>query len=469
MGRMMPRWVWSRSARVLLLLILLVAGLSRSPSPTDAQTSPLVLAFYYAWFDMTTWESGQVADQPLQPYASADPAVIERHVAQAQRAGIDAFVQSWYGPVETNNQTETNFRLLLDVAAARGFRAAVDFEVYSPFFASEEDVIAALRYLLTVHARHPAYLRLDGKPVIFFWKQQRFSVNRWAAIRAQVDPRRESIWIAEGAALEDLAVFDGLHLYNIAWSRDFAATASRWSARVRRAIEAYGAYKYWVATVMPGWDDTRIPDRADSYVRERRGGAFYRETWQAAIASAPDMIVITSFNEWLEGSMIEPSVTYGDLYLELTALYAAEYKTGVYGSAPPPEAVPPSPVPTAPPTRAPAAPVLSAQSGVVASPTVPRPPAPTATLAPTATATPTPVPSPIPTLLPTAISLRPPGDAEGGEAAGRGEQERMASSLSSPPAGRSVEVRFVLTGAFSAALLLLTLWAFWWGREPGSR
>ena len=63
-----------------------------------------------------------------------DRGVMARHIDQAKAAGIDAFVVSWYGPQVENNQTETNFRAMLDEAAAAGFRLAVDFEVTSPFF-----------------------------------------------------------------------------------------------------------------------------------------------------------------------------------------------------------------------------------------------------------------------------------------------------------------------------------------------
>ena len=51
-------------------------------------------------------------------------------------------------------------------------------------------------------------------------------------------------------------------------------------------------------------------------------GATYRTSWMAALASNPDWITITTFNEWFEGAMIEPSVHYGNLYLDLTAQYA---------------------------------------------------------------------------------------------------------------------------------------------------
>jgi hypothetical protein len=286
---------------------------------------PLVLAFYYAWYDQTTWNPKALPDQPAGPYTSSDRATVERQVAQAQAAGIDALIQSWYGPQTAGNQTEANFRTLLDVAGARGFRAAVDFETDGPFFPDRAAVTDALRTLLATHAQHPAYLRYQGKPVVFFWREGRFGVDEWAAIRAQVDPAHKSLWIAEGVDIAYQAVFDGHHLYSVAWSPDVQQTLADWGFRVRRYAAQNGVERLWVATAMPGYDDTRT-DRPDAFAVTRRAGDYYRATWAAAVASRPDWIVITSFNEWVEGTMIEPSVTYGDLYLNLTRELAQAFK-----------------------------------------------------------------------------------------------------------------------------------------------
>ncbi len=314
---------------LLVILVVCIGLLFIIPgsSLALAQDPPLVLAFYYAWYDQNTWNSGQPADQPAQSYVSSDPATIERHVSQAQAAGLDALVQSWYGSQEKDNQTETNFRKLLDVAATRGFHAAVDFETTSPFLPNQKSVTDALRYLLSVHAQHPAYLRYQGKPVIFFWRQGRFSVDEWAAIRDQVDPHHDSLWIAEGVDIAYQAVFDGHHLYSIAWSPDVGQTLSDWGFRVRHYASQNGGDRLWIATVMPGYDDTRT-DREDAFAVDRRDGDYYQETWSAAIASQPDWIVITSFNEWIEGTMIEPSLTYGNRYLDLTRELAMAFKSG---------------------------------------------------------------------------------------------------------------------------------------------
>ena len=73
---------------------------------------------------------------------------------------------------------------------------------------------------------------------------------------------------------------------------------------------------------MPGYDDTGT-DRVDAFAVDRKNGNYYRETWSAAVASQPDWVLITSFNEWVEGTMIEVSTSYGDLYLNLTRDLAA--------------------------------------------------------------------------------------------------------------------------------------------------
>jgi hypothetical protein len=355
-----------------LLLALLALAACLPPIPVSAQNERLVLAFYYAWYDQAFW-SKSLSDRPTQTYVSTDPAAIERHVLWAKQAGIDGFVQSWYGPQVENNQTEPNFAALLDIAAQHGFKAAVDFEVVSPFFHSEADVVAALQYLLTVHANHPAYLRIDGKPVVFFWRQGRFPVESWASIRNQVDPGRTSIWIEEGVTLSHMEQFDGHHLYSVAWDAQPEQQLLKWSGWVRGWSAEHGAFKYWVATVMPGYNDL-VTGRSDAFVRDRAGGDYYRRCWQGAIQSGADMVIITSFNEWLEGTQIEPSVTYGDLYLNLTRELADQYRAS-------PLVVPTTALlPTAPPTEAP-------------------------TSAPTATVTPPPAPTPTPTLPEAAVSF----------------------------------------------------------------
>jgi hypothetical protein len=391
------------------VLLLVALSLSASIPRAHAQNERLVLAFYYAWFDQATWSSGQTSDQPAQPYDSRDRATIQRHVAQAKSAGIDAFVQSWYGPSGgVNNMTESNFATLLDVSAQSGFRAAVDFEVTGPFFGSAGDVQGALATLLSGHARHPAYLKVNGKPVVFFWRQQRFSVDDWVTIRNQVDPNHASIWIAEGTDPSYLRVFDGIHWYSVAWSADPASSLANYAAKVRKTAQDLGGFRYWVSPVMPGYDDTRLRGtQAGGFVRPRNNGDYYRATFTGAATSGADWVVITSFNEWLEGSQIEPSVSYGDTYLNLTRELAGAYRAGAV------VAPPVAPAATLTPTLAVA---NIAQAAVLPTATETARPRSTSTMmpapSPTWTGTPTLTPTPTvtasattwPTLVPTETS-----------------------------------------------------------------
>jgi hypothetical protein len=58
-------------------------------------------------------------------------------------------------------------------------------------------------------------------------------------------------------------------------------------------------------SVGPGYDGLRAGEFSLS--SSRNNGRTYDNLWKAAIAAHPDMITITSYNEWGEGTQIEPA------------------------------------------------------------------------------------------------------------------------------------------------------------------
>ena len=54
--------------------------------------------------------------------------------------------------------------------------------------------------------------------------------------------------------------------------------------------------------IIPGYDNRNLWRLPPRLITDRWGGETYRTLWQEAIAAAPDYVLITSWNEWHEGS-----------------------------------------------------------------------------------------------------------------------------------------------------------------------
>ena len=133
--------------------------------------------------------------------------------------------------------------------------------------------------------------------------------------------------MADGPGEKNARQFDGLLRDNISWAPvhktldGLRAWAVKYDGDGVKLARQY--HRISCASVIPGYDDTKVnkPGR----VVDRQDGQIYRVLWEEAIKSRPDWVVITSWNEWHEGTEIEPSFEDGDKYLKLTAEYARRF------------------------------------------------------------------------------------------------------------------------------------------------
>lgn len=94
------------------------------------------------------------------------------------------------------------------------------------------------------------------------------------------------------------------------------------------------AGKKFIASVGPGYVDEKIRPWNKHNTKSREGGQYYKRMWEAAINANADLVSITSYNEWGEGTQIESAasrpnyLSYGPrsedqhMYVNATAKWA---------------------------------------------------------------------------------------------------------------------------------------------------
>jgi glycoprotein endo-alpha-1,2-mannosidase len=313
------------------------AQLLGSANPTamrPVDTQRLVLAAYYPWYPGTEgrYANPQFADRPVDGRSTATWAGVLSMTQQARQVGVDGFIVSWEG----EGYSGKSFDLALTAARQTG-------GVVSPYLemlraqapgdtSGKASPLVVLEWLSAVleRADNPAFLRSGGIPVVFVWQMGNLSRLGWLNVLGELAKQGKDVRLVGDADNSYGAVQWGVQEYN----PNFMTPADlarhnrdvMLDTRLLATSDAMAPHLY-VATVSPGYDDSKIPDPARTAPVVPRGeaGERYLASWEAALAAQPDWVMITSWNEWFEGTAIEPSIGHRDLALRQTAEQAARF------------------------------------------------------------------------------------------------------------------------------------------------
>src|SRR3954453_11825553 len=297
----MPRRHHRSLVRALLFAAAAATGLVATPAG-HAAPRPITAAFYYAWYP-ETFKPTPHAMPSLGRYQSTDLAVIRTHLGEMRRAHVQAAIVSWWG---ITDRSDARFRRLQQVV--HQLRAPEKLAIYYEPEGQGDPSVARLSADIThvrALARSPEYLRVDGKPVIFAFSDAGDScsmVTRWnRANRAR--------------AHIVLKVFRGY--------RSCADQPTSWHEYAPAHPQVLVPGQSF--SVSPGFFHAR-----EAQPRLERSVARFADSVRAMYAAQVRWRLVTTFNEWGEGTAVEESTSWGTPYMDVLA-----------SAAPPPPAQPP--------------------------------------------------------------------------------------------------------------------------------
>lgn len=268
---------------------------------------PIRGAFYFPWYDEHWDQAGYEPFTRYTPtlgayYDMKDIATMEQHFAWAASANIDVLIPTWRGAPNASGASNTGFApgdyshmdtkigTMLGLGIKYGIKVAVYYEVEGYTNPTAAEIQVEFAYLARRYFRHPAYLHVDSLPVIFVYS-----------------PGEGSTMLARYSDATD--GFTTAYINAIYTDGATPAPQGRHTFTADRTNEAGNSY-----TICPGF--WRI-DEEDP--RTSRDLTTWESNVASMVASGKDWQLIVSFNEWGEGSQIEPSTELGTDYLDALA------------------------------------------------------------------------------------------------------------------------------------------------------
>jgi hypothetical protein len=304
----------ARLAPLLLALLALVIPAPKLAAEIgSAGSQPPVLAYYYIWYEESSWDRAKSDFPLLGRYSSDDRAVMEQHVTWAKRAGIDGFIVSW----KSTEKLDRRLAQLRDIAAEHDFKLAIIYQGldFNRKSLPVSRITADLDYFVQTYADDPVF-DIFGAPLVIWSGTWEFTAGEVASVTAV--HRSDLLMLASeknARGYERLAQWvDGDAYY---WSSVDPSTYPDYQGKLDGMSAAVHEHDgLWIAPAAVGFDGrlvggTRVVDRA--------GGENLRIQMNAATQSSADAIGLISWNEFSENSQVEPSVEYGDASLSVLA------------------------------------------------------------------------------------------------------------------------------------------------------
>lgn len=355
------RSVLRRRARAGALAVVLVLAMiatacanarsgSSSVPPASATPGTVRAAFYYPWFP------GGWKQHGIDPYTNFHPSagyydgnqvgVVQRQIAAMQYGHISAGIASWWGP---GSDTDKHMPTLLQAASGTSFQWTTYYENESRGDPSVSTIRADLTYLRDHYWSSPNWLHLDGKPVVFVYADGNDGcamAQRWK------DANTFGAYVV-------LKVFPGY--------QSCAAQPQGWHQYgPASALQKHLPYS---VAVSPGfWKVGEQPRLARDVNR-------FRSDVAAMAASSAKFQLVTTFNEWGEGTAVESASEWATpsgygAYLDALHAYPVAKPSPSVTPAPPPKVTQTTPTTS----KAPASPPAVTPAGAVCG-TAPSPPA----------------------------------------------------------------------------------------------
>ncbi len=325
-----------------LYLFCFVAFMSQAAEPEK-----LMLAHYMPWYG-TKEVSGQWGwhwtmnhfnpdqlkqdgqrdaashDYPLIGlYDSGDDHALECQVLLMKLAGLDGVIIDWYGTSAANDYAviHANTRKLIPWLKKAGLRFALCYEdqaIGQMKLEAGEDVKQGLLDLQWAEQHwfsDESYLKQNGRPVLLVFGPQHLKRAQWDQLRAAL-PSKPMIF-----GLPHLAKVHGMDgCYG--WppvSGGKTISPEQWHQEIDALYARGKAGEAVIASVFPGFEDIyKQAGVHDSYGSiAPRSGQTFTESLDMAMKSSSTLIQIATWNDYGEGTVIEPTRNHGYRYLEM--------------------------------------------------------------------------------------------------------------------------------------------------------